>query len=134
LPHSFPAGEKIPGRDKSISRLLTGEMMKRLEILLAGGSCGSTLFLIADEIDHQLSDVWDVPYRLTLQNIWDRFDAPARTDLILQTMPAYNPSQVSCPILSVKPMIRDRDHPETLEAIRAMVERLLVSVQEVGSD
>ncbi len=99
--------------------------MKRLEILLAGGSCGSTLFLIADEIEHQLSDVWGFPYRLTLQNIWERFDAPAKIDLILQTMPAYQPSQVSCPILSVKPMILDQDHPETLEAIRNMAERLL---------
>lgn len=101
--------------------------MKRLEILLAGGSCGSTLFLIADEIEHQLSDVWGFPYRLTLQNIWDRFEAPAKTDLILQTMPAYKQSQVSCPILSVRPMIRDQDHPKTLEAIRYMAERLLAS-------
>ena len=100
--------------------------MKRLEILLAGGSCGSTLFLIADEIEHQLSDVWEFPHRLTLQNIWERFEAPAKTDLILQTMPAYHSSEVSCPILSVKPMIRDQDHPETLEAIRNMIERLLV--------
>jgi hypothetical protein len=102
--------------------------MKQLEILLAGGSCGSTLFLIADEIEHQLSDVWRVPYRLTLQNIWERFEAPARTDLILQTMPAYNPSEVACPIISVKPMIRDRDHAETLQAIHDMVERLRVSL------
>ena len=108
--------------------------MKRLEILLAGGSCGSTLFLIADEIENQLSNVWEVPYRLTLQNIWERFEAPARTDLILQTMPAYHPSQVTCPILSVKPMIRDRDHQETLEAIHNMVERLSVSLDAHGSE
>ncbi len=101
--------------------------MKRLEILLAGGSCGSTLFLIADEIEHQLSDVWGFPYRLKLQNIWERFEAPAKTDLILQTMPAYQQSQVSCPILSVRPMIRDQNHPKTLEAIRYMTERLLAS-------
>ena len=101
--------------------------MNRLEILLAGGSCGSTLFLIADEIERQLSDVWDFPYRLTLQNIWERFEAPAKTDLILQTMPAYQQSQVSCPILSVRPMIRDQNHPKTLEAIRYMTERLLAS-------
>ena len=107
--------------------------MDKLEILLAGGSCGSTLFLIADEIEHQLTDIWQVPHRLTLQNIWERFEAPARTDLILQTMPAYDPSQVTCPVLSVKPMIRDRDHPETLEAIRNMVERLRESLEEPES-
>jgi len=71
---------------------------------------------------------------MTLQNIWDRFEAPAQTDLILQTMPAYNPSQVTCPILSVKPMIRDRDHEETLETIRNTAERLLASVQSEGSE
>ncbi len=108
--------------------------MKRLEILLAGGSCGSTLFLIADEIEHQLSDVWDFPYRLTLQNIWERFEAPAKTDLILQTMPAYQQSQVSCPILSVRPMIRDQNHPKTLETIRYMAERLLASQNEDESE
>ena len=101
--------------------------MKQLEILLAGGSCGSTLFLIADEIEHQLSDEWKFPHRLTLQNIWDRFDAPAKTDLILQTMPAYHPTQVSCPILSVKPMIRDQRDPATLEAIHNLAERLLAA-------
>ncbi len=99
----------------------------RLEILLAGGSCGSTLFLIADAIEHHLSNVWQVPHRLTLQNIWERFDAPARTDLILQTMPAYDPAEVACPVISVKPMIRDQGDPETLEVIHNMVERLLVS-------
>lgn len=101
--------------------------MQRLEILLAGGSCGSTLFLIADAIEQQLTHVWQVPYRLTLQNIWDRFEAPDRTDLILQTMPAYDPAEVACPVLSVKPMIRDQGDPETLETIHNMVERLLVS-------
>ena len=105
--------------------------MKKLEILLAGGSCGSTLFLIADEIERQLSEVWQLPHRLTLQSVWERFEAPAKTDLILQTMPAYQPSQVSCPIISVKPMIRDQKHAETLEAIRNMAERLLESENEV---
>lgn len=100
-------------------------VMKKIEILLAGGSCGSTLFLIADEIEHQLADVWQVPHRLTLQSIWERFEAPARTELILQTMPVYQPGQASCPIVSVKPMIRDQKHPETLLAIREAVERLL---------
>lgn len=107
--------------------------MNKLEILLAGGSCGSTLFLIADEIERQLTDVWRVPHRLTLQSIWDRFEAPARTDLILQTMPAYDPSQVECAVLSVKPMIRDQDHPETLEAIHNMVERLRLSLENPES-
>lgn len=99
----------------------------RLEILLAGGSCGSTLFLIADAIEHHLSNVWHIPHRLTLQNIWERFEAPSRTDLILQTMPAYNPEEVECPIISVKPMIRDQGDTRTLEAIHNMVERLLES-------
>lgn len=104
-------------------------MTTRLEILLAGGSCGSTLFLIADAVEHHLADVWRIPHRLTLQNIWERFEAPARTDLILQTMPAYQPSEVDCPVLSVKPMIRDHQHTETLEAIHNTVERLLVSLE-----
>ena len=107
--------------------------MKRLEILLAGGSCGSTLFLIADEIERQLTEVWQVPHRLTLQNIWERFEAPARTDLILQTMPAYDPAEVSCPVLSVKPMIRDQDHAETLQTIHTMIERLRVSIESLES-
>ncbi len=101
--------------------------MEKLEILLAGGSCGSTLFLIADEIEHQLANVWQVPYRLTLQNIWERFEAPARTELILQTMPVYHPGQVSCPIVSVKPMIRDQKDPDTLQLVREAVEHLLGS-------
>ena len=108
--------------------------MKRLEILLAGGSCGSTLFLIADEIERHFSEVWELPYRLTLQNIWERFEAPARIDLILQTMPAYHPEQVNCPILSVKHMIRDRDHAETLQAIHETAERLLKSNEQSLSE
>jgi hypothetical protein len=109
-------------------------MMKRLEILLAGGSCGSTLFLIADEIENQLTNIWKVPHRLTLQNIWERFEAPDRTDLILQTMPAYHPEQVACPILSVKPMIRDQNHRETLDEIHNLIERLLVSMDRHESE
>jgi hypothetical protein len=105
--------------------------MDKLEILLAGGSCGSTLFLIAAEIEHQLTNVWQVPHRLTLQSIWERFEAPARTDLILQTMPAYDPAEVPCPVISVKPMIRDQNDAETLQRIHTMIERLLVSIESL---
>ena len=92
-----------------------------LHLLLAGGTCGNTLNLIAARLEELLREDWDVPARITIQNVWQHHGPPPHTDLVLQTMQVYRQADIGLPVLSVRPMIRDREDPETLAAVREAV-------------
>jgi hypothetical protein len=92
-----------------------------IHLLLAGGSCGNALNLIAAHLDQLLRDEMGLQPKLTIQNIWQHHGPPPSTDLILQTMPVYRPEEVGCPVLSVRPMIRDREDAETMDKLRAVL-------------
>ncbi len=94
--------------------------MTQSHVVLAGGSCGNTLYLIEDQLKESFNE-WGFDVRLTTQSIWQRFDLPEGVDLVLQTLPAYKPVELDCEVISVRPMIRDRKDPETLEKIRAQL-------------
>lgn len=97
--------------------------MTPVHVVLAGGSCGNTLYLIEDQLKESF-DEWGFDVRLTTQSIWQRFDLPDGVQLVLQTLPAYNASELSCPLISVRPMIRDRQDAGTLEAIKSEIEAI----------
>jgi hypothetical protein len=97
--------------------------MTPVHVVLAGGSCGNTLYLIEDQLKESFQK-WDFDVHLTTQSIWQRFDLPAGVQLVLQTLPAYNPANLTCPVISVRPMIRDRKDPQTLETIKSKIQAI----------
>ena len=97
--------------------------MTPVHVVLAGGSCGNTLYLIEDQLKESFQE-WGFDVRLTTQSIWQRFDLPTGVQLVLQTLPAYNPADLASPVISVRPMIRDRQDPQTLEAIKNEIEAI----------
>lgn len=99
-------------------------MGETLHLLLAGGTCGNTLNLIAARLEELLREEWDVPARITIQNVWQHHGPPPNTDLVLQTMQVYRQAEIGLPVLSVRPMIRDREDPQTLAAVREAVKAL----------
>ncbi|MGD8622138.1 MAG: hypothetical protein PVH60_09300 [Anaerolineales bacterium] len=92
--------------------------MTKIHVVLAGGSCGNTLYLIEDQLKESF-DEWGFDVRLNTQNIWQRFDLPAAVDLVLQTLPAYQKENLDCPVISVRRMIRDRQDPTTLDEVKS---------------
>lgn len=106
--------------------------MTSVHVVLAGGSCGNTLYLIEDQLKESF-DEWGFDVHLITQNIWQRFDLPRAVDLVLQTLPAYKASEVKCEVLSVRPMIRDRQDPKTLGQIRSRLEEIVKKADEKSS-
>lgn len=98
--------------------------MKPIRVVLAGGSCGNTLYLIEDQLKESFPE-WGFEVRLTTQSIWERFDLPAGAELVLQTLPAYKPDDLVCPIISVRPMIRDHSDPQTLDTIHSSLNTIM---------
>lgn len=94
-----------------------------IHVVLAGGSCGNTLYLIEDQLKESFLE-WGFEVRLTTQSIWQRFDLPDGVQLVLQTLPAYKPEDLPCPALSVRPMIADRSDPATLDKIRSALQTI----------
>lgn len=92
--------------------------MGRLHVRIVGGSCGNSLYLIADHLEQLIIHQWGYDCLITVQNIWESFGPPPRANLILQTMPAYKPSESECPVLFIKRLLIDRNHPPTIHSIQ----------------
>ena len=55
--------------------------------------------------------------QVTHQSIWETYYLPPSVDLILQLMPAFTEAEAGCPVINIKPLIRDLDHPPTISKI-----------------
>lgn len=95
-------------------------MMKQFHVRVIGGSCGNKMILVADHIREWLA-MQGYACKVTSQSVWESFSMPPAVDLILQLLPAYTQDESDCPVLYIKPLLTDLDHPETLEKILALV-------------
>jgi hypothetical protein len=94
--------------------------MAAYHICVVGGWCGNRMIMVAEHLDTTLSDA-GLPCRVTTHSVWDNFSQPPPADLILQLLPAFKESEISCPVLTVRPLLADIDHPETIEKILGQV-------------
>jgi hypothetical protein len=102
--------------------------MTKIHVVLAGGSCGNTLYLIEDQLKESFQE-WGFEVRLTTQSIWEHFHLPEGVRLVLQTLPAYKEDEIDCPVLSVRPMIPYRQDPATLKKIKDLLLNIDARVQ-----
>jgi hypothetical protein len=78
------------------------------------------MVMVAEHLEELLQKE-GYPSRVTTHSVWDNFSAPPPANLVLQLLPAFTEAETGCPVITIKPMIADYDHAETLAKIFARV-------------
>jgi hypothetical protein len=60
--------------------------------------------------------------QVTTHSVMTNTDVPPLTNLVLQLLPAFTEAEAGCPVISVKPLILDINHPATIEKILSQVQ------------
>ena len=94
--------------------------MANYHVCVVGGWCGNRMVMVAEHLHETLSDA-GLPCRVSTHSVWDNFSQPPAANLILQLLPAYKESEVGCPVLTVRPLLADINHAETIEKILGQV-------------
>ena len=94
--------------------------MADFRVCVIGGWCGNRMVMVAQYLEGVLSDA-GLPSRVVTHSIWDNYTQPPAADLILQLLPAFTQSETGCPVLTIKPMIVDLNHQETIAKILEQV-------------
>lgn len=94
--------------------------MSTYQIRIVGGWCGNRMVMVQDHLSELLEEHG---YRVKIerQSIWENYAPPQRADLVLQMIPAFQPEDLDCPSLAVRPFIRDLGHQKTLQKIFALL-------------
>ena len=94
--------------------------MAEYQVCVIGGWCGNRMIMVAQHLEAVLAHA-GLPSRVTTHSVWDNYTQPPAADLILQLLPAFTQAETGCPVLTIKPMIVDLDHQETIEKILKQV-------------
>jgi hypothetical protein len=85
-------------------------------IVVVGGWCGNLLYIVADHLQDILTDA-GFSFRLTTHSVWNSFTQPPPCDLVLQLLPAFTAEEINCPVINIRRLLVERNHPETLEKV-----------------
>jgi hypothetical protein len=95
--------------------------MKKFHIRIINGWCGNQMVIVRDHLAQLLEDR-GYEIKLDNQSIWENNSPPTHVDLVFQLIPAFAPEELDCPSLPIRPLLKDINHPETLENIFKVVE------------
>ena len=98
--------------------------MKTYKICVIGGSCGHRMMMVAERLT-ELMQAGGYPCRVSHHSIWENYSTPPLSDLILQLLPAYTQAEAGCPVVNIRPMLVDLDHPETIARIMTQANALV---------
>ena len=94
--------------------------MKKFHIRIVGGWCGNRMVIVRDHL-HQLLEEKGYSVKIDNQSIWENSSPPEHADLVFQLIPAFQPEELTCPSLHIRPMLKDLNHPGTLENVFQIV-------------
>ena len=90
--------------------------MDKFHIRLIGGWCGNRMVMVRDHLSEILTER-GYKVKIDQQSIWENYAPPQHVDLVLQLMPAFSEDELEPPSLSVRPFLKDLDHPETINCV-----------------
>lgn len=90
--------------------------MKPYRICVVGGHCGVRMMAVAEHIGELLKDA-GYNCEVNHQSLWDHPTPPYATNLVLELLPAYTEAEAGCPVINIKPLLRDFDDPPIIEKI-----------------
>jgi len=88
---------------------------------VVGGWCGNHIIMVAEHLA-ALFEQHGLRCKVTHQSIWETYALPPSVDLILQLMPAFTEEQAGCAVITIRPLIRDLEHPPTIQKIMEFLE------------
>lgn len=91
-------------------------MTHKFQIRIVNGWCGNRMVIVRDHLA-RLLEARGYHVKLDNQSIWENSSPPERVDLVFQLIPAFQPDELSCPSISIRPLLKDLDHPETLDRV-----------------
>lgn len=94
--------------------------MDKFRIRIVNGWCGNRMVIVRDHLA-QLLEGRGYQVKLDNQSIWENSSPPEHVDLVFQLIPAFQPDELACPSISIRPLLKDLDHPETLEKVFQIV-------------
>jgi len=72
--------------------------------------------MVADHLDELLQKA-GYPCQVKSHSVWENYNQPPASNLVLQLLPAFTEAETGCPIINIRPFLVDIDHPETMEKI-----------------
>lgn len=95
--------------------------MTSYKVCIVGGWCGNRMIMIAEHLEG-LFHAMGISCRITTHSVWENYSQPPAANLVLQLLPAFTSDETNCPIIAIKPLLLDLDHPETIEKILKQVQ------------
>ena len=94
--------------------------MPPYRISVIGGWCGNRLIMVTEHLAEKFEKS-GFTCQVKSHSIWDHYSLPPTSSLVLQLMPAYTVADTGCPVINIRPLLLDLDHPATLEKIFAQI-------------
>ena len=95
--------------------------MKTYKICVVGGHCGLRMMVVAEHIQELLRNA-GYPCDVTHQSLWDHPTPPLFANLILELLPAFTKAEAGCPVINIKPLLKDLDHPQIIDKVLKQVQ------------
>ncbi len=95
--------------------------MANYRVCVIGGWCGNRLYMVAEHLSDLLAET-GYPCQVKTHSVWENYSQPPVSNLILQLLPAFTEAETGCPVINIKPLLLDLNHPPTIEKIFAQVQ------------
>ncbi len=90
--------------------------MDKYKICVIGGWCGNRMVMVAEHLQEML-DEHKLSCRVITHSVWESYTRPPACDLVLQLLPAFTEQEINCPVINIKPLLADLDHPATIQKV-----------------
>jgi hypothetical protein len=91
--------------------------MPTFKVCVVGGWCGNRMVMLAEYLAEWLQQA-GYDCRVVQHSVWNNVSAPPPAQLVLQLLPAYTEAEAGCPVINIRPLLRDLSDPATLERVR----------------
>ena len=95
--------------------------MSNYKVCVIGGWCGNRMVMVAEHLE-ELFDKAGFSCHVATHSVWENYSRPPVANLVLQLLPAFTESETGCPVITIKPMLVDLDHPATIEKILKQIQ------------
>ena len=99
--------------------------MKTHKVYVVGGHCSNRYMIVAEQLSKLFADK-GIQCQVFTQGVTGEYSFPPRASLILQLLPAFTTAEAGCPVINIKPLIGDPNHPETIQKIMDQLHALTI--------
>ena len=90
--------------------------MAKYRVCVIGGWCGNRMVMVAEHLQDVLK-ASGISCQVFTHSVWESYTRPPASDLVLQLLPAFTEKEIGVPVINIKPLLSDLDHPETIQKV-----------------